>query len=392
MTSALTLRPLDPTKPITAVEDLQTHLYHAAQLELSTIPLYLYAAYSIQTQSYSQWAPGISAFRTIRSVVIEEMLHLCLVRNLMIAVGGGDQLPFYKAEFVPTYPSPMLHRIPRLMLDLERASGSLMRNIFMPLELPAKTGAPPEPGEYATIGQFYAAIKLGFETLAGPALWAGNRPELQYQSTYWNPDGGGSPILVCDLPSALAAIDTIVEQGEGSSAGQDTVPLDPTKPEAGMNELSHYAKFQQIADRIDGIDCVWPVPTSPTVASYAGTEAAALAELFNAAYSYVLAMIDALYAASRTTVQANARSLRYGLERTFIAGMNGLLYPIAALLVTLALPDGQHAAPTFEFRPFQDPSNKKPELARMCKDLLDAFPILGGDDGVQHLISLLPAV
>jgi hypothetical protein len=161
------VRPLEVEKPITTVEELQNHLYHAMQVELSTIPLYLYPAYSIKTQGYSQWSPGMSAFRTIRSVVIEEMLHLCLARNLMVAVGGGDAVRFYDADMVPTYPSDMLHRKPRLPLHLEPCSTSLMTDTFMPLELPAKDAAPPQGGEYNTLGQFYAAIRLGFEYLDG---------------------------------------------------------------------------------------------------------------------------------------------------------------------------------------------------------------------------------
>lgn len=395
MVSAIKSHPIDPSKPIASVRDLQEHLIHAAQLELSTIPLYLYAAYSIQTQGYSQWSPGMSAFRTIRSVVIEEMLHLCLTRNLMIAVGGGNRMRFYDPEFVPTYPSPMLHRVPDLPLHLEACTPALMQTVFMPLELPADSGAPPQPDRYNTIGQFYAAIEDGFKALDGPKLWAHNQADLQYQSTYWNQDGGGSPILVCDLTTATQAISTIVEQGEGLRPGQDEVPLDPTKPTAGLNELSHYAKFQQIALGIDGIGDTWPVPTDPKVADFRGTPAEGLGEFFNAAYSYLLAMIDALYASTRTTVQPGARSPRYGIERAFIGAMNGLLFPIADLLVRIPISEAEHAAPTFEFHEFRgdrgDPT-KKEQLAAMCDQLLGRFPRLGGDNGVRHLIGLLPSV
>src|SRR5205809_249553 len=155
---------------------------------MSTVPLYLCAAYSIQTEGYSQWAPGMSAFRAIRSVVIEEMLHLSLARNLLVAVGGGDEIRFYDEAFAPTYPSPMLHRIPTLIFHLEPCTEELMRSVFMPLELPAKDAAPPQPDQYSTIGQFYDAITLGFETLAGPDLWQHDDPELQYARAYWNQD------------------------------------------------------------------------------------------------------------------------------------------------------------------------------------------------------------
>ena len=98
-TSALKQQ-VDPQQPISTIEQLHTHLYQAAQVEMSTIPLYLYAAYSIQTSGGYQWDPGISAFRTIRSVVIEEMLHLCLVRNLLVAT-GAPPFAFYDGTSYP---------------------------------------------------------------------------------------------------------------------------------------------------------------------------------------------------------------------------------------------------------------------------------------------------
>ena len=154
MTTTLSTHPIDAQKPITTVDELENHLHQAAALELSTIPLYLYAAYSIQTQGTYQWAAGMSAFRTIRSVVIEEMLHLCLVRNLLTAIGRGEHFRLYDESIIPVYPEPMLHRIPTLMLALEPCTTDLMRDVFMPLELPAKTGAPAQSDQYNTIGQF----------------------------------------------------------------------------------------------------------------------------------------------------------------------------------------------------------------------------------------------
>ncbi len=55
MISATQSRPLNPDQPIQTIGELQDHLYHAIQLEFSTVPLYLYALYSIETQGYSFW-------------------------------------------------------------------------------------------------------------------------------------------------------------------------------------------------------------------------------------------------------------------------------------------------------------------------------------------------
>ena len=394
MLQATHVRPLNVEKPITTVEELQDHLYHAIQIELSTIPLYLYPAYSIKTQGYSQWSAGMSAFRTIRSVVIEEMLHLCLARNLMVAVGGGDGVRLYDENMIPTYPSDMLHREPALPLHLEACSTAAVTEMYMPLELPAKDHAPPQGGEYNTLGQFYAAIRQGFGDLdrkLGPRLWEHNRPDLQYYSGYWNQDGGGTPIVVCDLATACDAIDTIVEQGEGAKSGDPDVPLNIVTPAPGLAELSHYAKFSRIAQGIDLIGDTWPVPTDPTADLFDGP-VGELARFFDAAYCYVLCMIDAIYDSSRTQTVAGQISARYGLERTFIAAMGGVLYPIGALLVTLPLEAGRNAGPTFGYHQFADGTPKKEQLQELCANVVRSFPSLGGDDGVAHLIGLLPSV
>lgn len=391
MTTTLSTRPVDAQKPIENVDELENHLHQAAALELSTIPLYLYAAYSIQTQGTYQWAAGMSAFRTIRSVVIEEMLHLCLVRNLITAIGRGKGMRLYDEAIVPTYPSPMLHRVPTLMLQLEPCTTSLMRDVFMPLELPAKADAPAQSEQYNTIGQFYAAITRGFETLSGPKLWRHAHPELQYNRAYWNQDGGGKPLVVTDLPSALGAISTIVEQGEGTDPGNAEVPMNPADPSFGFEELSHYAKFSRIAEGVDVVGATWPVPTNPTRADYRGP-VAALAELFDAAYCYVLCMIDAIYEASNKDVVAGNHSARYGLERTFVAAMGGLLYPIADLLVRQPGPGGRNAAPTFGWYDFADAPSRKEQLVALCDAVLGDFPALGGDDGVRQLIGRMPSV
>ncbi len=379
-------------QPIETVEQLRAHLHQAAQLEMSTIPLYLYAAYSIKTRGYSQWSTGTSAVRAIKSVVIEEMLHLCLARNLLVAVGGGESIAFYDEQFLPKYPEPMLHRTPELMLHLEPCTTKLMSEVFMPLELPATSEAPPQPDSYGTIGAFYGAIVEGFERLSGPELWTQAHPELQYHRAYWNEDGGGRPLVVGDLVTALEAIKTIVEQGEGAAPGNEDVPTNPVDPQPGADELSHYAKFRRISEGIDVIGEVWPVPTDPCADNYKGP-VRSLATLFNASYCYLMCMLDALYATPSEPTEENAPNKRYGLERTCIAAMGGVLFPLADLLVSQPAGTGQeNAAPTFEFYRFGQAQPRKDQLMALCTDLLDAYPSLGGDNGVHRLIGLLPSV
>ncbi len=373
-------------------------------MEISTIPLYLYAAYSLETKGHSQWDPGISAFRTIISVVIEEMRHLSLARNLMLAIGAGDQITFYDRKFISHYPGLMLHRLPDLELHLEPCTKDLMDRIFMPLELPEKYDVPPQPGRYNTIGQFYKSIEDGFRYLADhdPEFWSQTPDSLKYQytSTYWNYQGGGEPVVVSDLKSAMSAMKTIVEQGEGIDPSKAIVPTNPVSPQPGLNELSHYAKFKRIRDGIDVIGVVKPVPTDPRVADFEGP-VIGLANLFNAAYCYVLCMLDKLYTLPRQLVPGRP-SPRYHVGRTFIAAMSGLLYPIADILTRT--PSGGHdgdpinAAPTFEYYDFSAEQSKsgcktkKEHLMWLCDQAIVSFPELGGDDGVRWLLTEIPDV
>ena len=56
-------------RPIQSLQELGDHLQLALGIELSTIPPYLCALYSISD-------PASEASRLIRGVVIEEMLHM----------------------------------------------------------------------------------------------------------------------------------------------------------------------------------------------------------------------------------------------------------------------------------------------------------------------------
>ncbi|PSL57269.1 ferritin-like protein [Saccharothrix carnea] len=404
-------RPPKADKPIDSVDSLFSHLYDAARLELSTIPLYLYAAYSIKTDNVSQWSAGPGAFRLIKSIVVEEMLHLSLVRNLIVAIGRGDQIRFQHKDFVPTYPSPMLHRVPELTLSLAPLTTELVSDVFMPLELPAKVGAPPESGEYQTIGQFYKAIFDGFQRLCGvdpavPArlgppgeqeleLFKHNRLDLQYTNTYWNEGGGGAPIIVNDLHAALTAINVIVEQGEGMDPDQQVVPLDPADPKTdlatGLFEAPHYVKFKRIADGWELIGDVHRVPENPRVAEYPEGPVRDLGQLACAAYTYVLALLDELYDTSGKDVKPGATSRRYGLERVFVAAMQGLLFGVIKELVRTPITEGPYrglqAAPTFEYYEFPEDVPMTQHLKELCERVLPHFPALGGDNSVLWLIS-----
>ena len=124
--------------PIRTVEDLREHLRLAIKVELSTIPPYLFATWSIEDQV-------CEAAQLLRSIVVEEMLHAALASNLLLAIGGEPNLA--DPDLAPEYPSPLAHHKPELMLDLAPCSIDLIRNVFMVIEQPEAANAPPEADE-----------------------------------------------------------------------------------------------------------------------------------------------------------------------------------------------------------------------------------------------------
>ncbi|WP_242909445.1 ferritin-like domain-containing protein [Actinomadura terrae] len=425
------IRQLDPAAGIKTVGDLADHLYVAAQVELSTIPMYLFAAYSIRTRGHSQWAAPRGVLRSLIGISIEEMLHLSLVRNLMVAIGYGDDISFYDEDFIPSYPSTMLNRYnpedpdgPEIVLTLERLSRDQVgtfRRVEMPddIDLGATAFArhPEDIGQYRSLGEFYRAIEQGFIDLEDEIEWAVDDVRKQYKRGFWNEFGNGKPIRVHNLATARQALRIIIEQGEGTITDHKTIEVRP-----GVEDYTHYEKFVRIQDGIEGIGAVdggrdheigiddpeatYPVVADPRVEDFDGQPGVqSLMTLFNAAYCYTLCLLDETYAHSTDDVKTRKFpgtgreemfSHRYGLERNDVAAMQGILYPLAQALVTTPILDGghkgEHAAPSFEFYDFDADEfgrTKKQQLVDLCADAIEHFPILGGPDGVERQIGLL---
>jgi len=228
-------------QPLGSADDVRNALQNAIRLEHSTIPPYLTATSTLSGTSESVKY----ARQVIRDVVIEEMLHMTLACNILNAIGGHPVIA--DAHFVPRYP----HELPMgvagdLVVHLKRYSKSLIENTFMkieepeiPLEIPTK---PKTLGLAAaapiTIGQFYAAIRA--KLVDHPELFTGD-PKLQVSGFFFGP---GEDIVVSDVKSALLAIETIVEQGEGT----------PKSPMDLQKEIAHYYRFQQLSKGMRIVD------------------------------------------------------------------------------------------------------------------------------------------
>jgi hypothetical protein len=214
---------------ITDLASLQDALQKAIELEHATIPPYLTAYYTLRGTS----AGGAAARQILRSIVMEEMLHMHLACNILNAIGGAPVIN--AANFIPKYPGPLPMGIggaDGLVVGIKRYSKATVHNTFMeieepenPIHIPVKKPALEAIApSFETIGQFYTAI--GDEiTKQGNGIFTGD-PGRQVPGA----------TIVKDVASALAAITTIVTQGEGT----------PTSPADSPTEYAHYYRFEEL--------------------------------------------------------------------------------------------------------------------------------------------------
>jgi len=338
---------------IETVDDLRAHISLATKVELSTIPPYLFAMYSIEDQDSD-------AARLIASVVVEEMLHVCLTTNVLLAIGGE---PDFQADVIPEYPSLLSHHTPDLVLVLERCSQELVKNTFMVIESPRAPEAPPEDDAYETLGQFYAALEEAIDRLDdGGNLFANPQAERQLSDpSYYSPvkfdaEDSGGLMLVCDSSTADRALEIIIDQGEGLS---DHRWADPSH-----QELTHFYKFELISNGSTPIGPVRPVRSNPKTADFPDT-VAKLSDFFNALYGLMYVTMSNLFSGEHDQEDAIGRLYRL---------MTGCMTPTARVLVQQPISHGENAAPTFEvYRFASDPWR---ETLALAEQIAKAYPDL----------------
>lgn len=211
---------------------LRGALQTAIALEHSTMPLYSAAMYSLEVQNYP-------TYNTIRSVLMEEMLHMAAACNILAAIGGTPRISTLDPGF-PTVGLPG-QVAPDLRIVLAPLSARQLRT-FMRIEaaddLVDRAGS---AATYPTIGSFYEAIKDAVVRNAaavraavrqgGPANQVGGN--LGYRTIV--PRDGADPV-----DEILGAIDMIMEQGEGAPANGLGTGAD------FQNEQSHYGRFAEL--------------------------------------------------------------------------------------------------------------------------------------------------
>lgn len=266
---------MSPTPHPPSREQLLYWLHEASEIEHHLMCCYLYAAFSLK-RDQPGWSPAqreaVAGWRrAINAVALEEMTHLALVGNLFNALGAGPHLnrPAFPVEAGP-YPAGFVIRLQPFSAAtiehfkfLERPGHEALHDGagFEP-KRSYRRHVPegrlsPGPRDYATVGELYETLAQSLQAHAErhgeAALFVGD-PRLQLDASL-APLPGVAPVT--DLASALAAIRTIVTQGEGAGA---------------EHAESHFMRFCRIADELarltaadPGFEPAWPAATNPVM-------------------------------------------------------------------------------------------------------------------------------
>ncbi|GAA4264246.1 hypothetical protein GCM10022255_116100 [Dactylosporangium darangshiense] len=339
---------------ITTLDDLREHLQWAIELEHATLPPYLCALYSLDPERNPE------AVDVVASVFAEEMLHLALAANLLNAVGGRPRLD--TPRMLPPHPRRLPHGDHSLELSL-LPFGAEALDMFLRIEQPAPPGAPAEGDGYETIGQFYDAIEQGLRQLCNRLgereVFCGDRAR-QVNAGHFR-HTAGRLIAVDDLASALAALEEIVEQGEGTARGE-VWDGDRDVFHTDRAEVAHFYRFQELrvgrryrrgdtpqsgptgeAIPVD-LAGVRPMRRNPRLAHHApGSAIRTAQEEFNHTYCAVLHLLEQAFNGSPKLL-AVATGTMYALKAQ------------AQALMQMPDEEGTTAGPTFEYVP--------PELRR----------------------------
>jgi hypothetical protein len=306
-------------------EQLVHLLTEAAEFEHNLLCCYLYAAFSLKPGAClaADEAAVVARWRgTIMGVAIEEMAHLALVANITVAVGARPHFNRPNFPVPPGYhPAGMVVQLApfcRETLDhfifIERSAEKHVQDgEGFEADSPYQRDQPlrglmPGAFDYRTIAEFYEGIRQELRLLAAEfgerAVFVGS-PGRQLSSGTIDLAGLHA---VSDLASALRAIDTIVEQGEGS-------PQD--------SGASHFSRFVQVRDELEamqrarpGFEPAWPCARNPVMRKPVEDEgrvhvdapqAALVLDLANALYNQMLRLLTQSF--GRTNADAGEASL-----------------------------------------------------------------------------------
>jgi hypothetical protein len=357
-------------------EHLWWLLGEAVQLEHMIMCQYLFAEFSLKDGPHDGLTPeqseAVARWRkTLRGIAVEEMLHMALVANLMTSIGaaaffGRPNFPQRSGYFPSGLQLDLLPFDERALvhfLYLERPEGMERQDAegFVPAAPPRDPVDAgefmPRGQEFATIGHLYRGVEDGLRTLTARlgerAVFVGS-PRAQA-----TPDLFRWPQLVAvtDLASALAAVEEIIEQGEGAR---------------GDWRNAHYGRFLAMYEEYRDLRRRDPSfePARPVMGAYTRQpfDIAApqpvitdpmthrVAEAAVATYEVILHLLTRLF----THTEETDEQLRI-LVNSAIGLMAGVLRPLATALTALPVgPSHPGRSAGFAFEMFYPMGNLVP--------------------------------
>jgi hypothetical protein len=340
----------DPEQPMVIAhrEALIYTLGKAAELEHLVMCQYLYAAFSLKEDEAegvpADLLPRVKEWkRELLHIGEQEMLHLALVQNLLNSVGAAPRLG--RPNF-PLPPAAMPAGVQMALLPfgeaalrhfayLERPEGldmadqegfvALAKARELPHEEADEIG--PHLQDFETVGHLYRSIEDGFVSLAermgeerlfiGPGRAQATSEHLGFDEL--------TPVT--DLASARAAIDVIVEQGEGAR---------------GDWREAHFGRLVRVLDEYLAIRESQPdfAPARPVVLAHVrplatGQEVALIghgftarsADLLNATYELILQLLARYFAHTDETPQQlqTLAAVAVGLMKLVVKPLGSLI-------------------------------------------------------------------
>ena len=340
------------TEPPIVIENRKTLSYllcEAAELEHGLLCEYLYAAFSLKQEPDANLpADRMADVERWRSVLLkiagEEMLHWALVNNLLTAIGSAPfvsrpHMPHQAKGYPPGVQLALLgfgEQALRHMIFLERPEGIDLADAagFEPAGDPlppvSERDLVPRGQEFATVGHLYRSIEAGLVRLVGK--YGEEHVFIGPPRAQASPASFGWPDLVPirDLETAGAAIERIVEQGEGAR---------------GDWASAHYGRFVGVLEDYLAATAADPdfQPAHPVSAAGVrpvdGVEptvyitdpvTADVSDLFNVVYELLLQMIARYFAFGHETDKQLAV-----LADTSVGLMFGAIKPLGLALAKL---------------------------------------------------------
>ena len=411
-------RPAPATQPPLLVDSREQLVYlitQACELEQGVLCEYLFALYSLKRDprdglGSQQFAQVARWGQTLSKVAIQEMQHLALATNLLTALGAVPHL------HRPNFPIRCQWYPPDVQLALVPFGEAALRH-FMYLERPDSvdledaeafaaicecrplTATPATlmaaPQDYHTVGHLYRSIEHGFARLVERYGEAGvfiGPPRAQASREVFSWPG---LVAVTDLASARAAIELIVEQGEGSG---------------GDWREAHFGHFSTVLDEFLAATRADPEfsparsarpayvqrpPDQPQATMISDPLTAQVADLFDAAHQTMLQALCRCFLHSDETNQ-EVRTL----VETAVRLMAGVLRPLGSVLTTLPLGPahpGELAGPAFYMvhpsqfvLPYREAAWKV--MVQRLGEMADACARLGVEAGFGQVAKLEPNV